>query len=91
MVSIRKQIPMSRVDESDDEAVFVACIQEVDDLVSRRLRRYPTGAIVVAISTYLAGLLGALLDESQCTIDDVRELLRDIESEVLGAQSPADK
>jgi hypothetical protein len=82
---------MSRVDESDDEAMFVACIQEVDDLVSRRLRRYPTGAIVVAISTYLAGLLGALLDESQCTIDDVRELLRDIESEVLGAQSPADK
>ena len=82
---------MSRVDEADDEAVFVACIQEVDDLVSRRLRRYPTGAILVAISTYLAGLLGALLDESQCTIDDVRELLRDIESEVLGAQSPADK
>lgn len=82
---------MSRGDESDDEAVFVACIQEVDDLVSRRLRRYPTGVIVVAICTCLAGLLGALLDESQCTVDDVRELLRDIESEVLAAESPADK
>ena len=82
---------MSRVDESDDEAVFVACIQEVDDLVSRRLRRYPTDAIVVAISTCLAGLLGALLDESQCTVDDIRELLRDIESNVLGAQTPADE
>lgn len=82
---------MSRVDESDDEAVFVACIQEVDDLVSRRLRRYPTDAIVVAMSTYLAGLLGALLDDSQCTIDDVRKLLREIESEVLAVQSPADK
>ena len=32
---------MSRIDDSDDEAVFVACIQEVDDLVRRRLRRYP--------------------------------------------------
>ena len=82
---------MSRVDESDDEAVFVACIQEVDDLVSRRLRRYPAGAIVVAISTCLAGLLGTLLDENQCTVDDVRELLRDIESNVLRSQSPADK
>jgi hypothetical protein len=82
---------MSRVDESDDEAVFVACIQEVDDLVSRRLRRYPIDAIVVAICTCLAGLLGALLDESQCTVDDVRELLRDIESEILGAQSSADR
>ena len=82
---------MSRVDESDDEAVFVACIREVDDLVSKRLRRYPAGAIVVAISTCLAGLLGTLLDESQCTTDDVRELLRDIESNVLRSQSPADK
>ena len=82
---------MSRVDESDDEAVFVACIQEVDDLVSRRLRRYPIGAIVVAICTCLAGLLGALLDEGQCTVEDVRELLSGIESEVLAAQSPGDK
>ena len=82
---------MSRINESDDEAVFVACIQEVDDLVSRRLRRYPTGAILVALSTCLAGLLGALLDESQCTVDDVRELLSDIQSEVLGTQSSADR
>jgi hypothetical protein len=82
---------MSRVDESDDEAVFVACIQEVDDLVSRRLRRYPEGVIVVAICTCLVGLLGALLDDSQCTVNDVRELLRDVESNVLGTQSPADK
>ncbi len=82
---------MSRVDESDDEAVFVACIQEVDDLISRKLRRYPVDAIVVAMCTCLAGLLGALLDGSQCTVDDVREILRDVESNVLETQSPAHK
>jgi hypothetical protein len=69
----------------------VACIQEVDDLVSRRLRRYPIGAIVVAICTCLAGLLAALLNEGVCTVDDVRGLLHDIESEVLAAESPADQ
>jgi len=82
---------LSRVDESEDEAVFVACMQEVDDLVSGRLRRYPIGAIVVAICTCLAGLLGALLDESQCTVDDVHELLRDIESEILEARNSANR
>lgn len=82
---------MSGVNQSDDEAVFVACIQEVDHLVSRKLRRYPADAIVAAMCTCLAGMLGALLDDSQCTADDIRELLRDIESNVLGSQSPADK
>lgn len=82
---------MLRIDESDDEALFVACIQEVDDLVSRRLRRYPVDAIVAAMCTCLAGLLGALFDDRQCTAEDVRELLRDIESNALGTQSPVDK
>lgn len=78
---------MSGVDEPDD-AVFIACIQELDEIVGRRLRRYPIGAIVVAMGTCLAGMLGALLDESECTAEDVRELLRDIESEVLPPQGP---
>ena len=86
-----KEIPTRLMDASGDEAVFIACIQEVDDLVSRRLRRYPIDAIVVALCTCLAGLLGTLLDDSQCTVEDVRELLRDIESNVLEAQSPEHK
>lgn len=75
--------------EEPDEAVFIACIQEVEELVDRKLGRYPLCAIVVAMGTCLAGMLGALLDESQCTADDVRELLRHIESEVLPPQGPA--
>ena len=79
---------MSEV-EDPDEAVFIACIQELGDLVDRKLRRYPPGAIIVAMASCLVGMLGALVEDSQCTADDIRELLREIESEIFLPQSPA--
>lgn len=80
---------MSLKEESDDDAVVEECIQELDELVMG-LDRYPPAAVAVALSTYLEGLLGALLDERQCTAEEVRELLREIESGVLSAQEPAE-
>lgn len=82
-----KEIAMSGVEEPD-EAVFIACVQELDELIVRKLRRYPLGAIVVAMGSCLASMLGALLDESQCTPDDIRGLLREIESEIFAPQAP---
>jgi len=73
---------MSLIDESEDEAVVEECIQELDEIVMS-LDRYPPAAVAVAIGTYLEGLLGALLDEGQCTADEARQLLREIESGVL--------
>ena len=81
---------MSLIDESSNEAVVEKCIEELNDLVMS-LGRYPPGAVAVAIGTYLAGLLGALLDERQCTADEVRQLLREIKSDVLQPQRPAEK
>jgi hypothetical protein len=81
---------MSLIDESDNEAVIEECIEELDELVTT-LDRYPPAAVAIAIGTYLEGLLGALLDERQCTADEVRELLREIESGVLETQGPAEK
>ena len=78
---------MSLIEESDDDAVVEECIEELDDLVMS-LDRYPPTAVAVAIGIYLEGLLGALLDERQCTPDEVRELLREIESGVLQPQGP---
>lgn len=69
-------------DRPNDEAVIEECIQELDELVMS-LDRYPPAAVAVALGTYLEGLLGALLDERQCTPKEVRELLREIESGVL--------
>ncbi len=78
---------MSLIDESDDDAAVEECIEELEELVMT-LDRYPPAAIVVAIGTYLEGLLGAMFDERQCTADEVRELLREIESGILQSQGP---
>ena len=81
---------MSLIDESDDDAVLEECIQELDELLMS-LDRYPPTAVAVAMGTYLEGLLGALLDERQCTADEIRELLREIESGVLDEKPPAER
>lgn len=81
---------MSEIEESsNDDAMVIACIQELDEFITRKLRRYPTGAIAVATGTQLEGLLGALFDERLCTADEVRDLLREIESGVLDPQRRA--
>ena len=75
---------MAEIDEScDDDAMVIACIQELDEFVTRKLRRYPIDAVAVAAGSYLAGLLGALFDEHQFTADEVRQLLREMESDIL--------
>jgi len=74
---------MSLIDESDDDAAVEECIEELEELVMS-LDRFPPAAIAAAMGTYLEGLLGVLLDERQCTAEEVRELLREIESGVLG-------
>lgn len=79
---------MSLIEQSNDELVVEECIQELDELVMS-LDRYPPTAVVVAIGTYLEGLLGALVDEDQCTREEARELLREIEAGVLEEQAPA--
>lgn len=62
----------------------------LDELVMA-LDRYPPAAVAVAIGIYLEGLLGALLDKRQCTADEVRQLLREIEAGVLRPPSSAEK
>lgn len=79
---------MPLIDEPDDDTAIEECIEELDELLMS-FDRYPPTAVAVAIGTYLEGLLGALLDEGQCTADEVRELLREIESGAL-AQPPPD-
>ena len=80
---------MSLIDDSDEDAAVEECIQELDELVMS-LDRYPPAAVAVAIGTCLEGLLGALLDEHQCTADDVRALLQEIETGVIGSGRPND-
>ncbi|MBW4052591.1 MAG: hypothetical protein HIU85_14235 [Proteobacteria bacterium] len=73
---------MFMIEEPGDDTVVEECLQELEELFMS-LDRYPPAAVAVAIATYLEGLLGALLDEGQCTPEEVRELLREVESGVL--------
>ena len=80
---------MSLIEESNDDAVVEECIEELDELLMS-LDRFPPAAVAVAMGTYLEGLLGALLDERQCTAAEVRELLREIEAGVLEQKPPTE-
>ena len=81
---------MSRIDESADDAVIEECIEEIDELLVG-LDRYSPSAVAVAIAAYLEGLLGALLDERQCTAEEVRQLLREIEAGVIDPVAAGDE
>lgn len=81
---------MSLIDESADEPMVEECIEELDELVMS-LDRYPATAVAVAMGTYLESLLGALLDERQCTADEAREFLREIESGVIESRGAGDE
>lgn len=67
---------------ADDDTTIDECIEELDELVMS-LDRYPPTTVAVAMGAYLEGLLGALLDEQLCTTEEIRELLKRIESGVL--------
>ena len=79
---------MTLIEESGDDEMVEECIEELEELVMS-LERYPPRAVAVALGTYLEGLLGALLDERQCAPEEVRELLREIESGAIGSGPPA--
>lgn len=70
---------MSMIEEPGEDTAVEECLQELEELLMS-LDRYPPAAVAVAMGTYLEGLLGALLDERQCTAQEVRELLREIEA-----------
>ncbi|HET9106986.1 MAG TPA: hypothetical protein VFN79_07310 [Steroidobacteraceae bacterium] len=77
---------MLTIEEPGDDTVVEECLQELEELFMS-LDRYPPAAVAVAIGTYLEGLLGALLDEGRCTAEEVRDLLREIESGVLESKA----
>ena len=77
---------MFTIEEPGDDTVVEECLQELEELFMS-LDRYPPAAVAVAMATYLEGLLGALLDEGRCTAEEVRQLLREVESGVIESQA----
>jgi hypothetical protein len=79
-------IPHSGDDTARDDGVIDECIEELDELMMS-LDRFSPGAIAAAMATCLESLLGALVEEHLCTPEEVRALLRQIESGVLQEQA----
>jgi len=79
---------MSLIDKSDDEGLVEECVEELDELIMG-MDRFPPAAVAAAMGTHLEGLLGAMLDEGQCTAEEIRQLLQEIETGVLQLQPPA--
>ena len=77
---------MFTIEEPGDDTLVEECLQELEELFMS-LDRYPPAAVAVAMATYLEGLLGALLDEGRCTEQEVRQLLREVESGVIESKA----
>lgn len=73
---------MSLQDPTACAETIEECLDEINDFVAT-LERYPPTALAMAMSMHLESLLRALLECELCTRQQVRELVQDLERELL--------
>jgi hypothetical protein len=73
---------MSLQDPTTAAETIEECLDEINDFVAT-LERYPPTALAVAMSMHLESVLRALLECELCTRQQVRELVQDLERELL--------
>ena len=73
---------MSLQDLTTAAETIEECLDEINDFVAT-LERYPPTALAVAMSMHLESVLRALLECELCTRQQVRELVQDLERELL--------
>jgi hypothetical protein len=73
---------MSLQDPTTAAETIEECLDEINDFVAT-LERYPPTALAVAMSMHLESVLRALLECQLCTRQQVRELVQDLERELL--------
>lgn len=71
---------MSILDSASD-ATLEECVDRIDDCVAAL--DYPEAVLAAALRIHLSGLLGALVAHEQCTRDEVRVFLRELEQTAL--------
>ncbi len=59
------------------------CIDETGELLAS-LSPHPNASIAFALRVHLGALLEVMLENGDCTREEVRELLDDLEEELLG-------
>jgi hypothetical protein len=73
---------MSLQDPTVSAETLEECLDEINDFVAT-LERYPPTALAMAMSVHLESVLRALLECELCTRQQVRELVQDLERELL--------
>ncbi len=59
------------------------CIDETGELLAT-LRPHPNASVAFALRVHLGALLEVMLESGECTREEVRDLLKDLEEELLG-------
>src|SRR5882762_6370188 len=78
----RRETPMSLQDPTQDDGTVEECLDELNDFVAT-LGNYPPTVLAVAMRVHLESLLRALLERGQCTRQEIREFVKDLEREAL--------
>jgi hypothetical protein len=70
--------------EADDQAGAVEeCLEDIDEFL-QTLQRYPDLVIAQSLRIHLSALLRAMVDNSLCSREDVREFVLVLEQDSLG-------
>ena len=73
---------MPLTDTARADGTVEECLDELNDLLAG-LQRYSGTVLAVALRLHLVSLLQALLENAQCTREDVRDFVRELERDAL--------
>ena len=73
---------MSLADVGRNDGSLEECLDEVNECVAG-LERYAPPVVAVALRVHLEALLQAMLEAQQCTREEVRDFIRELERDSL--------
>lgn len=73
---------MPLTDRARADGTVEECLDQLNELFAE-LPQYPGTVLAVALRLHLESLLQALLESAQCTREEVRDFVRELEREAL--------
>jgi hypothetical protein len=73
---------MGFADAAPSEGSVEECLDELNDFIAG-LERYPPTVLAVAMRVHLESLLQALLESKQCTREEIRDFVKELERDAL--------
>lgn len=74
---------MSLAHVEHQDATLEECLDELNDFTTAAMRRYAPSVLAVALRGHLGALLQALLEGRQCSAEEVRDFIRELERDAL--------